>query len=131
MAAGISATLGNALLASVLNAAAFTAYGPTFAQLHVGAPGAAGTANVAGESTRATTGSSPFAAPSGGSTTNNNAITWTSVTTSETYTYITLWSSSTGGVFIASGTITASPITVGSNFTLAAGGLTVSIPVAS
>lgn len=130
MAAGISATVGNALLASLLNDSAFTAYGPTWVQLHVGAPGAAGTANVAGESTRESTGSSPFATPSGGSTTNNNAITWTSVSTSETYTYVSIWSASTSGVFLASGTITASPIASGSNFTLAAGGVTVSIPVA-
>lgn len=131
MAAGISPTVGNALLASILNATAFTAYGPTFVQLHVGAPGAAGTANVAGETLRVTTGSSPFAAPAGGITTNNNAITWTSVTTSETYTYITLWSTLTAGVFIASGTIIASPVSSGSNFILAAGGVTVSIPVAA
>lgn len=131
MAAGISATEANALLASLLNGTAFTAYGPICIQLHVGAPGAAGTANIAGETLRVTTGSSPFAAPSGGVTTNNNAVTWTSVTTSETYTYVTFWSALTGGVFIGSGTITASPVTSGSNFTLAAGGVTVSIPVAS
>ena len=131
MAAGISATVGDALLASILNDTAFTAYGPTYVQLHVGAPGSAGTANIAGESTRVTTGTTPFASPSGGSTTNNNAINWTSVSTSETYTYVTLWSALTSGTFIASGTITASAVSVGDNFSIPIGDMTVSLPVAS
>jgi len=129
MAAGISATVGDALLASILNSTAFTAYGPAYVQLHTGAPGAAGTANIAGETTRESAGT--FAAPSGGSTTNNAAINWTSVSTSETYTYITLWSAASSGTFIASGTITASAVTSGDNFSIPIGDATVSIPVAS
>ena len=52
MAAGASATVVDAFLASILNDVAFTLYGPVYVQLHTGAPGANGTANVAGESTR-------------------------------------------------------------------------------
>jgi hypothetical protein len=129
MADGISSTVGDALLASILNDTAFTAYGPVYVQLHVGAPGAAGTANIAGETTRESAGT--FATPSGGSTTNSAAINWTSVSTSETYTNITLWSAATSGTFVASGTITASAVTVGDNFSIPIGDATVSVTVAA
>ena len=132
MADGASATIVNALLASILNDVAFTAYGPVYVQLHTGAPGANGTANVAGESTRESAGSnSAFNAPSGGSTTNLNAINWTSVTTAETYTHVSLWSASTSGTFLASGSITANAVEVGDNFSIPIGDMTVSMPVAS
>jgi hypothetical protein len=131
VAAGISATVANALLASILNGTAFTAYGPLFVQLHVGSPGSAGTANIAGETLRVTTGSSPFSAPAGGSTTSANAVAWTGVSTTETYTYVTFWSALTGGVFIASGTITSTAVTAGGNFTIPAGDIAVAIPCAA
>ena len=132
MADGGSATIVNALLASVLNDASFTAYGPVYVQLHTGAPGAAGTSNVAGNSTRQSCGSnSAFGAPSGGSTTNLNAITWTSVSTAETYTHVSIWSAATLGVFIASGSITANAVSIGDTFTIPISDMTVSMPVAS
>lgn len=132
MAVGASATVVDAFLASILNDVAFTAYGPVYVQLHTGAPGAAGTSNIAGESTRESCGSnSAFAAPSGGSTTNSNAINWTSVSTAETYTDVSIWSAATGGVFIASGTITANAVEVGDNFSIPIGDMTVSMPVAA
>ena len=131
MAVGVSATVGNAFLASILNDTAFTAYGPLYVQLHTGAPGPNGTANVAGESTRESSGSSPFAAPSGGTTTSNNAVTWTDVSTDETYTDVSLWSLATSGVFVASGTITANAVETGDTFTIPAGDITVSIAIAS
>lgn len=132
MSDGASATVVDALLASILNDQAFTAYGPVYVQLHTAAPGSAGTSNVAGESTRESAGAnSAFAAPSGGSTTNSNAITWTSVSTVETYTHVSIWSAATGGVFLASGSITANAVAIGDNFTIPVGDMTVSMPVAS
>ena len=132
MAAGVSATVGDAFLASILNDVAPTSYGPVFVQLHTGAPGANGTANVAGNNTRESAGSnSAFNAPSAGATTNLNAITWTSVSTAETYTFVSLWSLATSGVFIASGTITANAVGVGDTFTIPIGDLSVSLTVAS
>jgi outer membrane usher protein FimD/PapC len=132
VAAGASATVVDAFLASILNDASFTAYGPVYVQLHVGAPGAAGTSNVATESTRESAGSnSAFAAPSGGATTNLNAITWTSVAASETYTYVSLWSASSGGVFIASGSITANAVATGDTFTIPASDMAISMAVAA
>jgi hypothetical protein len=132
MAAGASATVVDAFLAAILNDQSFTSYGPVYVQLHTGAPGAAGTSNIAGESTRVSAGSnSAFGAPSGGSTTNSNAINWTSVSTAETYTYVSLWSASTGGTFLASGSITANAVGVGDNFSIPIGDMTVSMPVAA
>lgn len=129
MADGMASGVVNSVLGLILNGSAFAGFATPFAQLHVGAPGAAGTANPAGNTTRQGTGA--FAAPSGGSTTNSNPINWTSVSTSETYSHVSLWSAASGGTFIGSGSITASAITAGSNFQIAAGGVTVSLPIAS
>jgi hypothetical protein len=129
MADGAAVGIVNAWLASVLNGTAPTTFSAPYVQLHVGLPGAAGTANIAGESTRQqATGTFVI---SGGSTTNPTAINWTSVTTAETYTNITLWSAATGGTFIASGTITANAVSVGDNFSIPVGSATISMPVAS
>jgi hypothetical protein len=129
MADGASATVVNAFLASLLNGTAFTNYGTTFVQLHVGLPGAAGTSNAAGNTTRQASGT--FTAPSGGSSTNNAAVTWTNVNTAETYSHISIWSLASGGVFLASGSITANAVAIGDTFTIPISDITVSMPVAS
>jgi hypothetical protein len=128
MADNIAAAVANAILAALLNNGSFSGYAP-YVQLHTGAPGAAGTANVAGNNVRQACGS--FASPSGGSTSNSAAINWTGVSTSETYTHVSLWSNPTGGTFIASGSITAGAILAGQNFQIPAGGMSVTLPVAS
>jgi hypothetical protein len=129
VADNVSSGVANSILALILNGTAFSGFATPYVQLHVGAPGAAGTTNVAGNNTRQATGA--FAAPSGGSTTNNAAINWTSVSTSETYNNVSLWSAVTAGTFICSGTISASALTAGQNFQIPAAGMTVSLPVAS
>ena len=135
MAAGVSATVSDAFLDGILNASgniSWVSYGPVYVKLHVGSPGATGTANPAGETTRESAGSNPaFTTPSAGSATNSNAITWTSVNTAETYTYVSLWSAATNGTFIASGSITANSVQIGDNFTIPVSDLTVSQTVAS
>lgn len=101
----------------------------TFAKLHIGDPGAAGTANPAVETDR-------IAATWPGTVTtqsmsNTNTLTWTGVAGSEDYTHISFWSASTGGTFGMSGVITANPVTSGDTFQLDPGAVTVSLPVAS
>ncbi len=129
MADGAAVGIVDAWLASILNGTAPTTFSAPFVQLHTGAPGAAGTANVAGESTREqATGTFVISA---GSTTNPTAVNWTSVTTAETYTNVSLWSAATGGTFLASGTITANPVSVGDNFSIPVGDMTISMPVAA
>jgi hypothetical protein len=129
MADGASSTVVNAFLASLLNGTAFTNYGTTFVQLHTGAPGAAGTTTIAGNNTRQASGT--FTAPSGGSSTNNAAITWTNVNTAETYSHVSIWSLVSGGTFLASGSITANPVAIGDTFTIPINDITVSMPVAA
>jgi hypothetical protein len=97
-------------------------------QLHTGAPGSAGTANAAGNTIRK---QASWASASGGSKATNADLTWTNVSTSETYTHFTTWSASSAGTFGVSGTITANPVTNGDTFTIASGGLAISVTLAS
>ncbi len=129
MADGASATVVNAFLASLLNGTSFTNYGATYTQLHTGSPGAAGTANIAGNNTRVASGT--FTAPSGGACTNNAAINWTSVSTAETYTHVSIWSAVSSGTFLMSGSITANAVAIGDNFSVPIGDISASMPVAS
>ena len=129
MADNIAVGVANSVLAALVNGVSFLGYSPVYAQLHTGAPGAAGTANIAGNNVRQNAGT--FNAPAGGSTTNSAAITWTSVSTAETYSHVTLWSATSGGTFIASGSVSAGAILAGQNFQIPAGGLSVTLPVAS
>jgi hypothetical protein len=88
-----------------------TAYGPvagTFAQLHTGDPGAAGTANVSVGST--TRNSFVFSDSSAGSTVSLGTppAAWTNGGTSETLTHISVWTASSAGTFLFSVALTAS-----------------------
>lgn len=126
----LSATVADDFLNLLLNGTSYTGpAGTLYAQLHTGHPGSAGTTSVAGETARQACGT--FTSASAGSATNNAAITWTSVTTAETYSFITLWSASSGGVFVASGSITASAVGVGDNFSIPIGDASVTFPVAA
>jgi hypothetical protein len=121
MAEGLSATAANTGLDAIL-----AAY--TWIKLHTGAPGSAGTANAATETTRKQV---TWRASSGGASSNSNALTWTGVAGSEDYTHFTAWSASSAGTFGLSGTVTADPVTATNNFTIAIDDLDVSFPLAS
>ena len=129
MAVGASTTVVNALLAAITNGTTFTTYTNPYVQLHTGNPGSAGTSNVAGESTREQM-TGTFVV-SGGSTTNPVAVNWTSVSTAETYTDVSIWSAVSSGTFLASGTITANAVAIGDNFSIPIGDLTIQMAVAS
>ncbi len=127
MAVGLAPAAANAILDEHYD----TDY--PFIQLHVGDPGAAGTANTAGNATRKDT-SAAWAPASGGSKTTDVDIDWTAgeVTTAEGYTHCSFWSASTAGNFGGSGTITANAVVAsGDAFTLPAGAVTVSLAVAT
>ena len=121
MADGQAAAFANPALTAGLAAG-------TWIQLHVGLPGPAGTANVAGNSVRK---QATWGTPSGGSASNTAAITWPAVSTSETYTHYTAWSASSGGTFTHSGAVTASGVTAGNDFTVNIGGLVATYTLAS
>lgn len=97
-------------------------------KLHIGAPGSAGTANAATETTRKQV---TWAASSGGSVANSAAITWSSIAGSQDATHFTAWTASSAGTFGFSGTIVANAYTAGDDYTVAIGGLTVSVTLAS
>lgn len=121
MAVGLSTTAANSLLDSL-----GTTY--SWVKLHVGDPGAAATANAAGNTTRmqATWGAAASALKS-----NTNALTWTGVSTSEDYTHFSVWTASSAGTFGFSGTVTANAVTSGDTFTIAIGDLDISLAVAA
>ena len=94
----------------------FTAPAAVYVKLHIGAPGEDGTGNPAGNTTRQAI---TFGASSNGVITSNALVEWTSVSTTETYTDISLWDASTGGNCLAAGDLTASKaVTAGDTFQL-------------
>lgn len=92
-------------------------------QLHVGDPGAAGTSNVAANTTRVN-GTWSAAATAGSTTKTNSAdMLWSNVPAAEDYTHFSQWSLGAGGTFGGSGTITANPVAVGDDAKFAPGAL--------
>lgn len=99
----ISGDLSDTAAAAILNAIARnTSYSNAamYVQLHTGAPGSAGTSNVAGNSTRQAITFGTAAASRAIS--NTAAPAWTAVGTAETYTYASVWSASTAGTYLGS-----------------------------
>jgi hypothetical protein len=125
MAVGFAAAAANKMLDAITGRATYTAETAVYAQLHIGDPGAAGTANTATETTRkaVTFGS----AASGGAISNTAAITWTSISGSQDATHVSLWTASSGGTFLGSGTITANSYTAGDTFEIPIGDLDITI----
>lgn len=128
MTQGFKASVSNSMLDALLRNGSFTGPASLFIQLHTGAPGAAGTANVATNSTRKAI---TFAAPSGGVSTSSSDENWSSVPAGETYTHFTIWDASSAGNFQASGALTANAVLTGDTFDLAIGQVTVTETVAS
>lgn len=100
----------------------------TWIQLHTGFPGAAGTANVATNNTRK---QATWGSVAGGSVSTTADLAWTSVAGAETYTHFSAWSASTAGTCGFTGSVTASAVAVGDNFTILAGNLTAAFTVAA
>ena len=130
MAVGLASGEAAKILDAIGNATNYTAPTAFWIKLHVGDPGSAGTANPAGNTTRHQV---SFGAASGGTISNDTAITWTTgeVTASEDYTHWSGWTLVTAGTFLASGTITANPVTAGDQFTINIGSLNLSLNVAA
>jgi hypothetical protein len=130
MAVGLASATAQSLLNALFNATNYTAPTALHIQLHVGDPGSAGTANVATETDRQDITSS-FSTASGGTVTNDVAISWTTVAGSEDYTHYSVWSASTNGTFYWSGVITANAVTAGDTFTIPVGDLDGTMSVAA
>lgn len=106
MTAGIhTANVANAVLNWLRGGAAPSAIAGNFVQLHIGDPGAAGTANPSALTTRVAV--TMNAASGGAITMASVAGSWT-MTASETISHISVWSASTSGLFLYSIQISAS-----------------------
>jgi hypothetical protein len=127
MAHGIGAYLGNAWLNALGNNTSF-AVAQVYVKLHVGDPGASGTASPATETTRKAV---SFGVASAGVLTSDDAVTWTNIAGSEDANHFTSWDSLTTGNFLFSGTITANPYDAGDTYSIDAGNLTASLTLAS
>lgn len=130
MAEGLSAAQANAFLTSLCKGSAYTPPAAVWIKLHTGAPGAAGTTNAAGNTTRK---QATFATDATGAVIANTAsVDWTNVGTAETYSKFSAWDASSAGNFLFSGSVTANAVAVGDNFSAAIGALTATVtPIAS
>lgn len=94
VSSAISTYAGNALLEHATGKTSWTAPASVYVQLHIGAPGLAGTSNVAATNTRVVSGG--FGAASAGATNNTGAISFTGAAT-ETISHFSLWDASSLG----------------------------------
>ena len=130
MAVGLAASIAAELLDALFNSDAYD--GPTniYAKLHVGDPGAAGTGNPAGNTTRQEV---TFAAASGG-TIANDARRRLDEREHERglHVHLPVGQTSSAGNFLGSGAVVSNSVTIGDTYTIAIGDLDVVIsPVAA
>lgn len=120
MTAGLASSLVSGWLNTLRSAgSAYSAVAATYAQMHTGDPGSAGTSNISVGS--ATRNSFTFAASSSGSALALSAApsAYTNGGTSETLTHVSVWTASSGGTFLFSVALTASKAWAsGDTFTL-------------
>jgi hypothetical protein len=129
MTTGLAPTVANGFLNALCRGANYTAPVACYIQLHVGDPGAAGTANPAIETRRSLIQFSTAA--SGGSIANTAAVSWPSIAGSQDASHYSLWDANSGGNFLGSGIITASPYTAGDTYNMAIGAIVLNIGVAA
>lgn len=104
------------------NGTSYTAPSAVYVKLHTGDPGEAGTSNAAGETTRQAI---TFGAASNGVITSSTLAEWTNVSTTETYSHISLWDASSAGNCLCVGALSASKsVTNGDTFQLPSGQVT-------
>ena len=104
------------------NGTTFTAPATVYVKLHTGAPGEDGTANAAGNTTRQAI---TFGAASNGVITSSALVEWTSVSTTETYSHVSLWDHVTAGNCLLVGALSVSKaVTAGDTFQLPSGQVT-------
>jgi len=116
--------VANSWLDAVANATSYSEAG-VWVKLHLGDPGSAGTSNPAVETTRQ---SASFAAAASRATTTDAVTEWTNVSTTETYTWISLWDASSAGNFLGRDDLSSSaPVTAGDTFRIPTGDLDLSV----
>jgi hypothetical protein len=95
-------------------------------KLHLGDPGSAGTSNPAVETTRKQV---TFGTPAASRAISNTAaVEWTNVSTTETYTHVSLWTASSGGTFLGRDDLSSSAaVTAGDTFRIPIGDLDLTV----
>jgi hypothetical protein len=130
MAVGMTANLANKVLDHLRGGTAWSQPAGLYIKLHTAEPGASGTANAAGNTTR--TLSTFGSAASGGAMSNTVQVQWTAVSTSETYSHVSLWDAGTGGSCLWTGSLGAPvAVTSGGTFTIAVGEVDITFSIAS
>lgn len=130
MAVGLASAILNSWLNGLGRNTAWTQPTAFWVKLHTADPGASGTTAAAGNTSRQ---QATFSAASGGSMTTSADLTWTAVSTTETYSHVSFWDASSAGTFLGSDDLaTARAVTAGDTFIIATGQLTVAVtPVAA
>lgn len=95
-------------------------------QLHVGDPGAAGTSNIAAESTRFQV---VWDVADDGSIQPTTEVDITTVAATETWLYFTAWTASTAGTVGLMGVVTVGQVLVGADVTIPPESITVTFPI--
>lgn len=125
MTTGIASATANAWLDALCRSVAYSDPAAFWVKLHTGDPGAAGTTSAATNTTRQ---QGTFSAASAGAITTSSNLTWSSVSTTETYSHVSFWDSSASGTFLGSDALdTARAVTAGDDFTIVAGSLSLNI----
>lgn len=130
MTVGLNTTIANAILDALCRSVAWSDPAAFWVKLHIGDPGANGTANPAANTTRQ---QATFSAAASGAITTSADLTWTNVPNSETYSYVSFWDANAAGNFLASDDLTTpQAVVAGNNFTIVAGDLDLNLtPIAA
>jgi hypothetical protein len=129
MAVGVANYLANVWLNTIRGGAAGTSYtapSAVYVQLHVGAPGSAGTSNISSVTTRP---AATFSAASGGVLSLSNVPAWASwAGSAETIVNVSFWDAATSGNFLWSASLgTSVAMVTGATLQLTNAGLTLTI----
>ena len=125
MAVGIASGIANSWLDGLCRSVTWTEPAAFYVKLHLGDPGSAGANNAAANTTRQAV---TFSAASAGAITNSAAVTWTSVSNTETYSHVSFWDASSAGNFLGSDALAVSrAVTAGDTFEIAIGDVDLSI----
>ena len=121
-----SDSVANSWLDALARNTSYANAGGVWVKLHLGDPGSAGTSNAAVETTRkqVTFGS----AAASRAISNTAAVEWTNVSTSETYTWISLWTDVSAGTFLGRDDLSSSAaVTAGDTFRIPIGDLDLTV----
>lgn len=118
----------NKMLDAITGQTDYTKSAAVYAKLHKGAPGAAGTANPATDTTRQQV---TFGTPSdAGAVASTADVSWTNLATSDpdTITHVSFWTHATTGTFLGSDDLPASQdVNDGEGLTIVAGDISLTV----